>query len=103
VRSAGNDRRHRGRHQQGFERSVIEPNLRRQGEGLATSHALRGREQDFFLHTGVPEEPGEELCIGSAIDCSSLRHRAPDKPIETGMITSQADHHHRGTVVARLI
>jgi hypothetical protein len=68
---------------------VIKSNLRRQGEGLATSHALSGREQDLFLHTDVFEKPGAELGIGSAIDRAGLRHRTLEKPVETGMITSQ--------------
>ena len=83
------DRWGRGWYQQGCERAVIKSNLRRQGEGLATSHALSGREQDFFLHTDVLEEPGAELAIGNAIDRTSLRHRTLEKPVETGMITSQ--------------
>ena len=38
-----------------IERAVIEPKLRRHGEGLATSQALDGREQDLFLHADVLE------------------------------------------------
>jgi hypothetical protein len=49
------DRWRRSGDQQGRERAVIEPQLRRHGEGLTTSQALGRRQQDLFLHADVLE------------------------------------------------
>jgi hypothetical protein len=80
------DRRDRCRHQQDRERTVIEPELGRRGDGLTATHPLGRRQQDLFLHADVLQQAGAELAIGGAIDRAGLSHGTEEKPVETGMI-----------------
>lgn len=56
------------RHQQRCQRSVIEPEPGGDGQSLAASDPLRGRQQNLLLHRDMFEQPPAKLVVSRAID-----------------------------------